>query len=439
MKRWRKSFGPAVLFMAAAVALLFPHHGYSQASGLRVNADRIERRIMKLSAFGRNPDGGVSRVAFSRPDIDGRAIVMEWMREAELAVSIDAAGNIVGRAEGKEPGLPPILFGSHTDSVPHGGNYDGALGVIAAIEVAQVLHENRIETRHPLEVIVFSDEEGGLSGSRAMIGELGESALDENTHSGLTRGAGINAIGGDISRLAEARRSKGDVEAFLELHIEQGSVLDDEGIAVGVVEGIVGIEWWDVAIEGAANHAGTTPMNKRRDALLAAAKYIQAVNEIVTSVPGSQVGTVGKINAQPGAHNVIPGRVTASLEIRDLSQEKILMLYARILRRVETIEDETGTKFTFTQLAVSAVPAIMAKDIREMIRTAAGDLGLSWKSMPSGAGHDAQDMAHIAPTGMIFVPSEGGISHSPKEFTTKEDMKNGGNVLLQTVLKIDRR
>jgi N-carbamoyl-L-amino-acid hydrolase len=438
MKRSHKSSGMALLFIAAAFTCLFPRQGSAQGSELRVKADRIASRIEELSKYGRNSEGGVDRVAFSQSDIDGRAVVIGWMREAGLETAIDPAGNILGRAEGKDPRLPSIMFGSHTDSVPGGGNYDGALGVIAAIEVAEVLHENGIRTRHPLEVVVFCDEEGGLTGSRAMIGELGENGLGEKTHSGLTRGAGIVAIGGNIAKLSEVRRSRGDIKAFLELHIEQGAVLDDEGIDIGIVEGIVGIEWWDVVIDGAANHAGTTPMNKRRDALLAAARYVEAVNEVVRSVPGSQVGTVGKIGALPGAHNVIPGRVTTSLEIRDLSSEKIMMLYQKILQKVKTIEDQTGTKFTFTQLGVSAVPAIMAGDIQEAIRKAAGDLGLSWKSMPSGAGHDAQDMARIAPTGMIFVPSEGGISHSPKEFTTKEDMRNGADVLLQTVLAIDR-
>jgi len=428
---------PNPMLSAGAAVVLLWVPCLSQGSALRVSADRIEQRINQLAEFGRDDDGGVSRVAFSQADIAGRAYLLGLMKQAGLSTSIDAAGNILGQRAGRESDLPPILFGSHSDSVPHGGAYDGALGVIAAIEVAQVLHENEVTTRHPLQVVVFSDEEGGLSGSRAMIGELESAALGEMTHSGLPRGQGIDAIGGDTTRLDSVRREEGDIEAYLELHIEQGSVLDREGIEIGVVGGIVGIEWWDVTIEGSANHAGTTPMKGRNDALLSAARYIEAVNQVVTSVPGAQVGTVGKVAAEPGAHNVIPGRVTTSLEIRDLSREKIWKLYEEIQEQVKVIEAETGTRFTFTLLEVSAIPAMMDENVRDTIAAAADELGSSWKSLPSGAGHDAQDIARIAPTGMIFVPSVGGISHSPKEHTTKEAMANGANVLLHTVLKID--
>jgi N-carbamoyl-L-amino-acid hydrolase len=203
------------------------------------------------------------------------------------------------------------------------------------------------------------------------------------------------------------------------------------------VEGIVGINWWNVVIEGKANHVGTTPLNKRKDSLLASAQYVLAVNEVVTRVPGRQVGTVGKITAEPGAHNVIPGRVLTSLEIRDLDADKSQMLYERILERVREIEEDSGTKFTFTVLDVTAVPAPTDERMRDIIEGAATGLGLSSMRLPSAAGHDAQDMAKIAPTGMIFVPSRGGISHSPLEFTSKQDMANGASVLLRTVLDID--
>jgi N-carbamoyl-L-amino-acid hydrolase len=417
---------------------LAPAAAQTAAAELRVDPERIHSRILALSEFGRNPDGGVSRVAFSQADLQGRSYIMALMREAGLEVRIDPAGNILGRRAGSDPNLPPILFGSHIDSVPFGGNYDGDVGVIAAIECAQVLEDDGISTRHTLEIVVFSDEEGGLTGSRAMIGELGEQALSETTHSGLSRRDGILAIGGDPDRISEARRAPGETAAYLELHIEQGARLDEDEIDIGVVEGIVGIEWWDVTVDGFANHAGTTPMDRRNDALLAAARYIEAVNEIVTAEPGRQVGTVGRIAAEPGAHNVIPGRVRTTLEIRDLSRDRIWSLFERIENRSKEIAEETGTTFTFTLLDVSSVPAVMDERVRGLIAAAADRLGLSWVSMPSGAGHDAQDMARIAPAGMIFVPSEGGVSHSPAELTKKEDMANGADVLLQTVLEIDR-
>jgi len=405
---------------------------------LRVNSMRIEQRILKLAEFGRNPEGGVSRVAFSEADIQGRNYAMSLMKEAGLKVRIDEAGNIIGRREGSNPELPPILFGSHLDSVPNGGKYDGSLGVIGAIECVQVFQENGIITRHPLEVVVFSDEEGGLVGSRAMIGRLTPEALEVVSLGGMTIRQGIQAIGGSPDKLSQVRRQKGDIKAFLEIHIEQGSLLESKTIDIGVVEGIVGINWWEVTIEGFSNHAGTTPMDRRQDALLAAAHLIIAVNRVVTSVPGRQVGTVGRIKADPGAPNVIPGRVVMSLELRDLSAEKIYSLYGKIEEEAKAIAEKTDTKIMFSPIEAAAVPAPTDPRVRKVVADSARELGLTSILMPSGAGHDAQEMAKIAPAGMIFVPSVGGISHSPREFTRTKDMVNGVNVLLKTILKIDR-
>ena len=413
---------------------------YSSASAenLQTNTKRMEERIQALSQFGKNPEGGVSRVAFSDADLEGRKYIISLMKNAKLNVRIDSAGNILGRRAGKNDSLPPILFGSHIDSVPGGGNYDGDVGTIGAIECIEVLNEKNMVTQHPLEVVVFSDEEGGLVGSRAMAGELSSEALDLSTHSGKTIRDGIRFIGGNPDQLPEAVRKKGSIKAFLELHIEQGGILDTEKINIGVVEGIVGINWWDVTIEGFANHAGTTPMNQRKDALLAAANLITAVNRVAKSVEGRHVATVGKIKAEPGAPNVIPGKVVMSLEIRDLASEKIQMIFEKIKQEAVKIEKESGTKIQFTALDTTAIPALSDERIRAVIAQSAKDLGFTSKVMPSGAGHDAQDVARIAPMGMIFVPSVGGISHSPKEFTTPQDMANGAAVLLQTILKIDQ-
>ena len=405
---------------------------------LRVAAERIEKRILKLAEFGQNPEGGVSRIAFSEADIQGRSYTMSLMREAGLRIRVDEAGNILGRREGSNPELPPILFGSHLDSVPNGGKYDGALGVLAAIECAQIFQENGIMTRHPLEVVVFTDEEEGLVGSRAMTGRLGPETLEAVSHSGKTIREGIQVMGGNPDQVSKALRQKGDIKAFLEIHIEQGSILESKDIDIGVVEGIVGINWWDVTIEGFSNHSGTTPMDQRQDALLAAAHLIIAVNRVVTRIPGRQVGTVGQIQAQPGAPNVIPGRVVMSLELRDLSTQKIHSLYEQIEEEAAAIAAKTGTKVTFTALDAAADPAPTEPRLQEIIAASAQELGLTSILMPSGAGHDAQEMARIAPTGMIFVPSVGGISHSPLEFTHLQDMANGANVLLQTILKIDQ-
>ena len=403
-----------------------------------VNGDRIQQHVTALSKYGANPEGGVSRVAFSDADIAGRKYVAGLMQEAGLTIRTDAAGNIIGRREGSNAKLPLILIGSHTDSVPGGGNYDGDVGVIGAIEVAQTLQEHGVRLKHPLEVVIFADEEGGTVGSFAMIGRLQPDALDLTTHSGKTIRDGIRAVGGDPDRLAEAVRKPGDLTAYVELHIEQGAILDESDIDIGVVEGIVGIRWWDVTVEGIANHAGTTPMNRRRDALLSAAEFALAVNRVATSMPGRQVATVGRIRAEPGAPNVIPGKVVLSLEIRDLDAAKMTTVYDAIHAEADKIAQARQTPFTFTQLKVSSEPAPTDPRLQRIISKAASSLNLSTKLMPSGAGHDAQEISHIAPTGMIFVPSVGGISHAPKEFTSQQDMANGANVLLQTVLAIDR-
>jgi N-carbamoyl-L-amino-acid hydrolase len=430
----RRQFTASLLHTAAVLAVA--PRALAAAPPPRVNGARLNRHLTALSDFGKNPQGGVTRLAYSDADRQARDYVAGLMRAARLDPYIDAAGNIIGRRAGRDAKLPPVLFGSHIDSVPEGGNYDGDVGSLGAIEVAQTLAEDGIVTRHPLEVIVFQNEEGGLIGSRALSGDLAERELDLVSRSGKTIREGIRFIGGDPDRVATVRRKRGDIAAYLELHIEQGGFLDAERVDIGIVEGIVGINWWDVTIEGFANHAGTTPMDRRRDAMLAAAKFIEAVNRVVTSVPGRQVGTVGRIQALPGAPNVIPGRVVLSLELRDLDATKIAMLYERIRGETRQIAAATGTTFDFKTINVNA-PAPTDPRVRAVIATAARELGLSTKLMPSGAGHDAQDMARLGPIGMIFVPSVGGISHSPREFSRPEDITNGANVLLGAVLGVD--
>jgi len=403
---------------------------------LRVNGNRLLANLRELGAVGKD-EQGAQRVAYSDADRAARALTLEWMRDAGLDASVDAAGNLIGRRPGTEPGLPPLLFGSHIDSVPNGGDYDGPVGSLSAIEAARTIVEAGTGTRHPLEVVVFQNEEGGLIGSMAMIGALTSTYLDRQSQSGLTIREGIAAIGGDPDRLDGVIRKPGSIAAYLELHIEQGGTLEREGVQIGVVEGIVGIGWWDVTIEGTPNHAGTTPMDQRHDALLSAARFIQEVNRIVRSVPGRQVGTVGRIQALPGAPNVIPGTVSLSLELRDLDDAKTGSLYEQIERAGHAIGGADGTRFAFRE-GIRSVPALSTPQVRDAVRAAAAGLGLSTKDMPSGAGHDAQDMARLGPMGMIFIPSVGGISHSPREFSRPDDIVSGANVLLHAILRLDR-
>src|SRR5438128_5027764 len=433
----RREFNFGVVGLTAA-CVLDPLATARGSDTLRVNGARLNEHLKALAEFGKNPQGGVSRVAYSEADRQGREYVLGLMRAATLDTSIDAAGNLIGRRSGSDSSLKPILFGSHIDSVPEGGNFDGDVGSLGAIEVAQTLVENNITTRHPLEVIIFQNEEGGLIGSEAVIGALTEKELDLVNKSGKPVREGIKFIGGDVSKLATVKREKGSMAAYLELHIEQGGILEAEKIDIGVVEGIVGINWWDVTVEGFANHAGTTAMNNRQDALLAAAKFIEAVNRIVTSVPGRQVGTVGRINALPGAPNVIPGKVVLSLELRDLNAAKINMLYDKIYAEADQIAKSNRVTFDFKEINAN-MPAPTDPRIRSIVDHSAKELRLTTKQMPSGAGHDAQDMARIGPVGMIFIPSVGGISHSPKEFSRAQDIENGANVLLGAVMRIDRQ
>lgn len=403
-----------------------------------VNEERLEKTLLQLATYGKMENGETNRVAFSDADLEGRAYIISLMQVSGLEVSVDFAGNIIGKRAGKDRFLKPIAFGSHIDMVPNGGNYDGCAGSLAAIEVIRVLNEAGIETQHPLEVFIFSNEEGGVMGSRALVGELEQDALDIENSTGYSMREGINRLGGNAARVDEVERPEGSLTAFLELHIEQGGILDREQIDIGVVDGIVGIKWWDVDIKGFANHAGTTPMSMRKDALLAASRFILAVNEVATSFEGNQVGTVGRISAFPGAPNVIPGAVQLSLEIRDLSSEKIEQLFKGMKSRAKDIEEEMGTPFTFTPIDATSAPALTDQRIQKLITEEARELGLRTKQMQSGAGHDAQDLARITPVGMIFVPSKDGISHSPKEYTSSKDMANGANVLLRTILKLDQ-
>ncbi|MEM7550449.1 MAG: Zn-dependent hydrolase [Bacteroidota bacterium] len=422
------------LYLLAVLLILFSYKLKAQ----KVDAKRMESRILALGEFGKNPQGGVTRLAFSEEDLEAREYTISLMEKAGLSVRIDAAGNIIGRRKGKKDDKPVIIFGSHIDSVPLGGNYDGDVGVIGAIEVIEMMNKNNIHTTHPLEVIVFCNEEGGLVGSSAVSGALSPEGLKVKSQVGLTMAEGIRKIGGNPDKIHEAIRNPEELKAFVELHIEQGSILYDEGLEIGVVEGIVGIGWWDISIEGFANHAGTTPMDKRKDAMVAASELILDINSIATTTPGKQVATVGRIEAKPGAPNVIPGEVVMSLEIRDLSQEKIDQIFKDIKTASQEIEKKYDVQISFEEIELNIAPAPTDVTIRSLIVESAKESGFKYKLMPSGAGHDAQDMAKITPTAMIFVPSVNGISHSPEEFTTPSDMANGATVLYHTILKIDK-
>jgi N-carbamoyl-L-amino-acid hydrolase len=420
----------------------------AQGASARVDGSALRRRLEELSLFGRPAGGtfasGVSRVAYSDADVQGRAYVMKLMRASGLEPRIDPAGNIFARRAGGEPTLPAILFGSHIDSVPSGGNFDGDLGSLSALSAIEACDAAGIRTRRPLEMVVWAHEEGvafgrGLAGSRIAAGDIKPGDLDQMWN-GMRRADGIKKIGGDPDRIMDPRESrlaKGAYHAYLELHIEQGGNLDRSGTPVGIVQGIVAIDRYDAIVTGFANHAGTTPMPDRQDALIAASQLTLAVRDVVTREPGRQVGTVGQLEIAPNAPNVIPGTARLTIELRDLSSARLRQLAEEIQARARDIAAATKTQIEIRRMSENP-SAIASSDVQAAIGRAAESLKLESVRMPSGAGHDAQMMAQVMPMGMIFVPSVGGISHSPKELTRWEDCTCGADTLLRTILELDR-
>ena len=432
--------------MATAAAVAKPAYAFraTQAATPAIDAARLRNRLERLSFHGRNGAtfaDGVNRVAYSVPDLTARAWIIDEIKGINAVPRMDAAGNIYARFGG-DPKQPAILFGSHIDSVPTGGNFDGDLGVFAAFEVIEAVQAAKVQTRHPLELVVWAHEEStafgiGTAASRIVAGDLQAGDMDK-VWNGMKRSDAIRRIAGRPNEIETAVRGRGTWHSYVELHIEQGGTLDKAKIPIGIVEGIVAIHRYDVVIEGQVNHAGTTPMNERHDAMVAASQLTLAVRDIASRRQGRQVGTVGRIEIEPNSPNVIPGKATLSVEFRYLSEQVLKELGDAAQRRAAEIARETGTTITMT-LASTNVPALATSGVQDAIGRAAAKASLQTMKLPSGAGHDAQQIAKIAPMGMIFVPSVGGISHSPRELTTWEDCARGADVLLKTVLELDQR
>jgi beta-ureidopropionase / N-carbamoyl-L-amino-acid hydrolase len=430
-----------ILWMGLFAAESSPAQGTSSAK-FHVDSQRLQGNLEKLSEFGRNPEGGVTRIGYSETDMAAREYVIGLMKNGGLEVRIDPAGNILGRRAGSEK-LPILLFGSHIDSVMHGGNYDGDVGSLGAIEVIFAMNDGRVKTRHPLEVVIWTNEEGnhfglGTLGSGVAAGLLGPEILGRKDEQGLTIADWLRRYGQDPAHLTDARIPKGALAGFVELHIEQGPNLDEAKIPIGVVQGIVGLKRWKCVVTGFANHAGTTPMNRRKDALAAASKDVLAVREVVRAETGRQVGTVGYMKAEPGAINVIPGHVEFPVEMRDLDAAKIDRMWEQVQERFKQTDKEENVATECTPLD-DVDPARSDPAIQSAIRDAAKSLGFATMDLPSAAVQDSQQIAKIAPMGMIFVPSRDGISHSPKEFTSWQDVANGAEVLYRVVLLLDDR
>jgi N-carbamoyl-L-amino-acid hydrolase len=403
---------------------------------LRIDWPRLKARLDRLAEIGVGENGACCRLALTDEDKAGRDLVTGWMRELGLDVRVDAIGNVIALRKGTED-LPPVMSGSHIDTVRTGGRYDGNYGVLGALEVLQTLDEAGIVTRRPLAVGIFTNEEGArfqpdMLGSLVYVGGLGlEEALDARAIDGARLGDELRRIG----YAGEAEPGAVKPHAFAELHIEQGPVLDAEGIAIGAVEDLQGISWQELKIAGQSNHAGTTPMRLRRDAGYAAAAVAHFVRGLARELGGAQVGTVGAIELHPNLINVIASRAKLTVDLRNTDEavlqeaERRLAGFLDELRRSERVEIETRRLARFEPVGFDA-------DIVRLVEATADELGFSHRRMTSGAGHDAQMLARLCPTAMIFVPSVKGISHNPAEHTEAKDLEAGANVLLHTLLKL---
>ncbi len=398
---------------------------------LLIDGDRLLRDLETLATFGADTQGGVTRIAYSPEDQAGRAWVRTAFAELDLAVTTDHAGNDTWMYPGTDPTLAPIALGSHTDTVPNGGRYDGALGVLAALAAVRALHRQNRHLRHPVEVINFAAEEATMSGatfgSRVMAGTLAPDVLHHRAWDNRVVADHMRDAGLDPELVLTARRTTPPA-AFLELHIEQGRQLETQQKPIGIVEGIVGIRRYEVTVNGYANHAGTTLMPDRQDALVMAAPYILQVRDIAAD--NGIVGTVGKMDILPGSPNVIPGQVIINLEIRGLDET--------VLDRAECQLQDAARQLPATLVQTSYKPPVTSNSLLvQALMAACEEHGLAYIRMASGAGHDAMCMADIAPQAMLFVPSRQGVSHSPDEYTAPADCIAGAQILSTTLIHLD--
>jgi N-carbamoyl-L-amino-acid hydrolase len=400
---------------------------------LRVNGERLWRSLMDLARIGATPKGGVKRLALTEIDRAGRDQFVAWAREAGLEPRVDAIGNIFVKRRGAQPDADPVVIGSHLDSQPSGGKFDGAYGVLAGLEVIRTLNDAGIGTRAPIEVAAWTNEEGSrftptMMGSGVFIGAHPlEQVLAQKDLDGITVKEALQRIG------YAGTASPHKVGAYFEAHIEQGPVLEETRTTIGVVLGALGQRWFDVTVVGQDSHAGPTPMETRRDALLAASRLVVEVNRIATTFPDYARGTVGQMQVKPNSRNVVPGEVRMSTEFRSAADETLSAMVEEYARVAKTVEAACRVSIEIREV-VYFPPSKFAPDLVGSVRDAARALGLSHRDIVSGAGHDAVYLSRVAPTAMIFVPCEGGISHNEIESAMPADLTAGCNVLLHAVL-----
>ncbi|MGG3181623.1 Zn-dependent hydrolase [Priestia megaterium] len=402
-----------------------------------INENRLLQRLHDLSQIGRNKvTGGINRFSFTSEEQQAIELVTSYMKEAGMTVNVDGVGNIIG-TYGEES--ETIMLGSHIDTVPDGGKYDGALGVLAAIEIVQTIYEQQLPLSKKIEVVAFKDEEGtrfgfGLIGSRAMAGLLTYEELQKRDASDISIQEAMKQF--ELSPLPLEKVKRNDIQAYLEMHIEQGKLLENEELPVGIVVGIAAPLWLEVTVTGVSEHAGATPMPIRQDALTAASEMILAIEQMLNGTTNS-VATVGKLNVEPNGVNVIPGRVTFTIDIRDIDEQKISALESSILEQLQKVAERRNITAT-SKVLQRVKPAKTAPMLQQQLASSIEKYGVQPYSLISGAGHDAMNMANVAPIGMLFVRSKGGISHNPLEYSSDEDIVIATNIFYDTVVELTK-
>ncbi|GHH99467.1 Zn-dependent hydrolase [Neobacillus kokaensis] len=402
-----------------------------------INIERLKSRMLKMAQIGGTDRGGVSRLALSDQEKEARALFIQWLNELNMEVRVDDFGNIYGRLEGKDPNASPVMTGSHLDTVPKGGKFDGTLGVLAALEAIETMKESGIEPACPVEIVSFTNEEGArfapqMLGSGAITGKFSKEYVYQRTdQKGLTFQSELERIG----YLGEERNRPGKIASFIELHIEQGPILDSEKIAIGVVEGIAGFSWMEIKLAGQSDHSGSTPMNMRRDSLVAASSIIHEIYNWAMSKKDGTVATVGTIRTVPGIINAIPGETMFSLDIRNSDPVQLKECVKEVTRLINHIAREKQIECTVDEIA-SNQPIHFSPFLIETLENVCKESQLPYKKMISGAGHDSMYLNQVTDTVMIFVPSTDGKSHCEEEHTSWEDIEKGISVLYKTLCKL---
>jgi N-carbamoyl-L-amino-acid hydrolase len=408
-----------------------------EATAVRVNGDRLLRRLDELGRVGGLDGGGCARLALTDADREGRDLVVTWMRDLGLDVTVDAIGNVIATKSGHPDDLAPVMCGSHIDTVATGGIYDGNLGVLAGLEVIETLAEAGVVTKRPLAVAVFTDEEGArfapdMLGSLTYAGGLSVEAAHDIV---ATDGARLGDELARIGYLGPAPCPGPVPHAYVELHIEQGPVLEAAGEVIGAVTGVQGISWQELTVTGQANHAGTTPMSYRHDAGYVAASIATFVRRLTEDLAGHQVGTVGKLDLHPDLVNVVAARAVMTVDLRNTDETRLQEAERRLAERIAQISADEGVQITSRPLA-RFEPVDFDERIITLVEDTANQCGYTARRLPAGAGHDAQMLARLCPAGMIFVPSVGGISHNPEEYTDPEHLTAGADILLQMLVHL---